>query len=48
MIPSENDGMAWHGVWFPGFIFIFNFVIFVLIYFHELNDELDVHKEKIF
>ena len=32
----------WHGVCFPDF-FIF---IFVFIYFHQLNDELDEHKEK--
>ena len=42
MIPPENE--EWHGVWFPEF-FIF---IFLFIHFHQLNDELDKHKEKIF
>ena len=41
MILPEID--EWHGVWFPGF-----FSIFVFIYFHQLNDELDEHNEKIF
>ena len=32
MIPAENE--EWHGVWFPGFFFIFYF-IFIVIYFHR-------------
>ena len=42
MIPLVKE--EWHGVWFPGF-FLF---VYFYIYCHELNDELDKHKEKIF
>ena len=38
MIPPEME--EWHGVWIPGF-----FLIFVFIYFNQLNDELDEHNE---
>ena len=38
MIPPEKE--EWHGVWFPGFG-----LIFIFIYFHQLNDELDEHNE---
>ena len=40
--PTSKGGMAWS--WFPGF-FLF---VYFYIYCHELNDELDKHKEKIF
>ena len=43
--PPENvNGMEFD---FPDFLF-FLFLIFVVFYFHQLNDELDEHKEKIF
>ena len=38
----------WHGVWFPGFLSSFFFIMFTFIYFHPLNDELDKHEEKVF
>ena len=41
MIPPENE--EWHGVWFSGFLLFFQ-----LIQVHQLNNELDKHKEKIF
>ena len=42
MIPAEKGGMAWSLVsWVFSFIFKF-------IHFHQLNDELDKHNEKIF
>ena len=42
MIAAGKGGMAWSLV-FWNFFFIFKF-----IHFHQLNDELDKHKEKIF
>ena len=46
MIPLENvNGMEFG---FPDFLFYFYFLIFVFIYFHQLNGELDEHKETIF
>ena len=42
--PTEK--LEWHGVWFPGF-FLSSYFIFIFIYFHQLNNELDKHKEKI-
>ena len=33
MIPPEKD--KWHGVWFRGSFFL----IFLFIYFHQLNDD---------
>ena len=46
MIPPENvNGMEFG---FPDFLFYFYFLIFVFIYFHQLNGELDEHKETIF
>ena len=38
MIPPERE--EWLGVWLPGFFFVC-----VCIYFHQLSDELDEHKE---
>ena len=38
MIPPERE--EWLGVWLPAFFFVC-----VCIYFHQLSDELDEHKE---
>ena len=41
ILPENVNGMEFG---FPDFLFL----IFVVFYFHQLNDELDDHKENIF
>ena len=40
----QKIGMAWSVV---SWIFLSSYFIFIFIYFHELKNELDKHKEKI-